>query len=77
MSYSHAKPTEKTVDTIMSDLNPARPAPMHPVLDAVEMHMTVPLNQWPKHAIMGTADYKRRQEYLMADHLKKLLRLEQ
>ncbi|KAG2756436.1 hypothetical protein P692DRAFT_20825678 [Suillus brevipes Sb2] len=71
MSYSHAKPTEKTVDTLMSDLNPARPAPMHPVLDAVEMHMTVPLNQWPKHAIMGTPDYKRRQEYLMADHLKK------
>jgi hypothetical protein len=30
MSSSHVKPTEKkkTVGTIMSDLNPARPAPM-------------------------------------------------
>lgn len=55
----------------MSDFNPARPAPMHPVLDAVEMHMTVPLDRWPKYAIMGTADYKRRQEFLMRDHLKK------
>ncbi|KAG2155569.1 hypothetical protein DEU56DRAFT_314284 [Suillus clintonianus] len=62
----------------MSDLNqPARPAvlvrpPLHPVLDAVEIHMPVPLNQWPKHAIMGTADYKKRQDFLMTDHLKKL-----
>ncbi|KAG1783525.1 hypothetical protein EV702DRAFT_1190545 [Suillus placidus] len=71
MPYN-AKPAEKTVDAVMSDLDPARPAPMHPVLDAVEMHMTVPLYRWPKYATMGTPDYKRRQEFLMADHLKKL-----
>ncbi|KAG2156627.1 uncharacterized protein EDB93DRAFT_923591 [Suillus bovinus] len=68
---SYPKATEKTSDAVMSDLNPARPAPLHPVLDAVEMHMTVPLNRWPKYAIMGTPDYKRRQEFLMSDHLKK------
>ncbi|KAG0707468.1 hypothetical protein DFH29DRAFT_895887 [Suillus ampliporus] len=62
----------------MSDLNqPAPPAaspfviPLHPVLDAVEMHIKKPMNEWPKYAIMGTPEYKRRHEFLWTDHLKK------
>ncbi|KAG1754883.1 uncharacterized protein EDB91DRAFT_1242111 [Suillus paluster] len=44
--------------------------PLHPVLDAVEIHMDKPMGEWPKYAIMGTADYKRRHEFLLTDHLK-------
>lgn len=43
----------------------------HPVLDAVELHMHLPIDMWPKYAIMGTADYKRRHEFLFKDHVMK------
>lgn len=41
------------------------------MLDAVELHMKLPIDVWPQYAIMGTADYKRRQEFLFKDHVMK------
>ncbi|OAX43018.1 hypothetical protein K503DRAFT_732428 [Rhizopogon vinicolor AM-OR11-026] len=64
-------------DVVMTHPNqaatpPAAPRPqLHPVLDAVELHMNMPMNSWPKYAITGTADYKRRQDFLFKDHVMK------
>jgi len=39
------------------------------VLDAVELHMNLHTDAWPKYAIMGTPEYQRRQEFLFKDHV--------